>query len=511
MKGKVYLVGAGPGDPGLLTLKGKACIEEADVVIYDHLANPSFLQYAKEGSEIFYAGKEGGSHTLTQDQIQDLIVQHAKQGKTVTRLKGGDPFIFGRGGEEGLFLRDHGIEFEIVPGVTAASAVPAYAGIPVTHRGVASSVAFVTGHEDPAKPESAIRWDKLAGGVDTLVFFMGMKNLPEIVKNLTEQGRPRTTPVAVIQWGTTPRQRTLTGTLGDIQERVAASGLKPPAVIVVGEVVSLREGLNWFEKRPLLGRRVIVTRSRDQASEFVALLEKYGAEAIEFPTIQTVPAENYGELDRCIGEIESYHWLIFTSVNGVRYFMDRLDKAGRDVRDLKGIRICAIGPKTAEAVRRLGVRVDYQPGEFRAEGIIDGFPEKNLTGKRVLLPRADGAREILPEELSKMGAVVDAVVAYRTVKPAGRKEEILGLLKEKQVDVIAFTSSSTVKNFVDMFEESERNGLFNGVAVASIGPVTGETAREHGLTPKIQAESFTIEGLADAIVRHFHPSENGAG
>jgi uroporphyrinogen III methyltransferase/synthase len=508
MSGKVYLVGAGPGDPGLLTLKGKGCIEEADVVVYDHLANPALLQYARKEAEIIYAGKTGGCHTLSQEEIQDLIVNRARKGKIVARLKGGDPFIFGRGGEEALTLKEAGIEFEVVPGVSAASAVPAYAGIPITHRGLASSVAFVTGHEDPDKPESAIRWDKLATGGDTLVFFMGMKNLSDIVQNLIRNGRAKETPVAVVEWGTTPRQRTATGTLENIQETVKESDIQPPSVIVVGDVVGLREKLKWFEDRPLLGRRIIVTRSRDQASEFVRLLEKQGAEAIEFPTIQTVPPDNFDELDGCMERLDRYDWLIFTSVNGVHYFMDRLTENGRDVRDLKGLKICAIGPKTADAVRTFHLKVDYVPKEFLAESILEGFPETDLNGKRILIPRAAEAREVLPDELTRRGAAVDVAETYRTIQPTGRKEEVLSLLKEGRIDAIAFTSSSTVKNFFGMFDNGERNGLLNGVAVASIGPITAETAREFGLTPTIQAKSYTIEGLTEAIVDYFRPAES---
>ncbi|MFH1489915.1 MAG: uroporphyrinogen-III C-methyltransferase, partial [Pseudomonadota bacterium] len=420
-KGKVVLVGSGPGDPGLLTLKAKACIERADVVIYDYLANPSFLAYAKESAELIYVGKKGGSHTMSQEDINRLIIEKARGGVHVVRLKGGDPFIFGRGGEEAEELVRAGIPFEIVPGITSAIAVPAYGGIPLTHRDFTSTVAFVTGHEDPTKGKSDIAWDKISTGVGTLVFLMGIGNLAGIADNLMANGRPPGTPVAVIQRGTTPEQRTLVGTLGDIGEKALQSGIKPPGIIVVGEIVRLRETLNWFEGMPLFGRRIVVTRAREQSSGFLARLAELGAECIEFPTIETVPPEDWEPLDEAIRSLENYHWLLFTSVNGVKAFFRRLDFLGRDVRDLKGLKLGAIGPRTAEALREKGLRPDLVPDEYRAEAVVSAFKRESAGGLRILLPRAAQAREVLPEELAKMGASVDVVAAYRTVKPKSER------------------------------------------------------------------------------------------
>jgi len=504
-KGKVYLVGSGPGDPGLLTLKAKECIEKADVVVYDYLANRVFLEYARKGAELIYVGKEGGRHTMSQDNINSLIVSKARQGLNVVRLKGGDPFIFGRGGEEALELVKAGISFEVVPGVTSAIAVPAYAGIPLTHRDFTATVAFITGHEDPAKETSGIAWDKLATGIGTLVFLMGVGNLAKIAASLMEHGRSPDTPVAVIRAGTVPGQRTITGSLGNIADKAKKENIKPPAIIVVGDVVSLRKELNWFEQRPLFGKRIVVTRARDQASDFMALLADLGAECVEFPTIEVIPPLSWKELDRAIGSVESYQWLVFTSVNGVKYFFDRLEDSGQDVRNLKGIRIAAIGPKTADAVRRKGVKPDLVPEEYRAEAVVDAFRKHRVEGLRILLPRAAEAREVLPQELEMMGATVEVVEAYRTVKPEGDKDEIRAMLGKGDIHMVTFTSSSTVNNFMEMFEGESEQLLkwMKKVTVACIGPVTAKTAEQRGLSVRITPPDYTIEALAKAIVDYF--------
>ncbi|MEE9610229.1 MAG: uroporphyrinogen-III C-methyltransferase, partial [Desulfatiglandales bacterium] len=400
-KGKVYLVGAGPGDPGLLTIKAKECIAQADVVIYDYLANQAFLNYADAEAELIYVGKKGGSHTMSQHDINALIVEKASSGLNVVRLKGGDPFIFGRGGEEAEELVESGVSFEVVPGVTSAIAVPAYAGIPLTHRDYTSTVAFITGHEDPTKEKSDIEWDKLSTAVGTLVFLMGVGNLPRIAESLMEHGRPPETPVAVIYRGTVPEQQTIVGTLQDIAERAQREKIKSPAIIVVGDIVNLRKELNWFENRPLFGRRVVVTRAREQASGFLATLSELGAECIEFPTIEIIPPSSWKHLDKAIHSLESYQWLLFTSVNGVKYFFQRLEALGKDVRDLKGIKIGAIGPKTAQAIHEKGIRLDLVPDEYRAEAVVEAFKKLETKAFRVLLPRAAQAREILPQELEK--------------------------------------------------------------------------------------------------------------
>jgi uroporphyrinogen III methyltransferase/synthase len=504
-KGKVYLVGSGPGDPGLLTLKAKACIEKADVVIYDYLANAVFLDYAKKDAERIYVGKEGGRHTMGQNEINRLIVEKAREGLEVVRLKGGDPFIFGRGGEEAQELVKAGIPFEVIPGVTSAIAVPAYAGIPLTHRDFTATVAFVTGHEDPTKEESNIAWEKISTGIGTLVFLMGVGNLSKIAASLMEHGRSSDTPVAVIRAGTVPEQRTVTGTLGTIADIAQGAKLRPPAVIVVGDVVSLRKDLNWFEQKPLFGKRIVVTRTREQASDFVALLSELGAECVEFPTIEVIPPPSWKELDRAIKNLETYQWLVFTSVNGVRHFFDRLEHAGLDARTLKGVRVAAIGPKTADAIRAKGVNPDLVPQEYRAEAVVEAFGKQGVKGVRILLPRAADAREVLPQELEKMGARVEVVEAYRTVKPQGRKDEIKAMLEKGDIHMVTFTSSSTVSNFMDMFQEESDQLLkwMKTVTVACIGPVTAKTAQDRGLSARITPSDYTIEALAKAIVDYF--------
>jgi uroporphyrinogen III methyltransferase/synthase len=504
-KGKVYLVGAGPGDPGLLTLKGKACLSRADVIIYDNLANRSFLSYAHEGCQRIYVGKRGGCHTVSQKEINRLIVEGAKRGQQIVRLKGGDPFIFGRGGEEAQELVRAGVDFEVVPGVTSAIAVPAYAGIPLTHRDYTASVAFITGHEDPTKEQSNIAWDKLATGAGTLVFLMGVGNLDKIASNLMENGRSPQTPVAVIRQGTVPDQKTIVSTLDAIGHAAARVGLKPPAIIVVGEVVHLREELNWFEKRPLFGKRIVVTRARAQASGFLEKLSLLGAECLEFPTIEVVPPESWGPLDQAIGSLDNYQWVLFTSVNGVLFFLKRLERLGKDVRDLKGLKIGAIGPKTAGAWTRMGIKPDLVPSEYRAEAVVEALKAWDIAGTRILLPRADKAREVLPDELKGMGAEVHVVSAYRTVRPGHDTERVRKMIERGAVDMVTFTSSSTVTNFLAMFEPVQ-NGFMERmaqVAVSCIGPVTAETAKQKGLKVALVAPEYTIESLTESIVAYF--------
>jgi len=504
-EGTVYLVGAGPGDPGLLTLKAKECIEKANVIVYDYLANQAFLDYADGKADLIYVGKKGGCHTMSQDDINRLIVDKARKGLTVVRLKGGDPFIFGRGGEEAQELVNAGVSFEIIPGVTSAIAAPAYAGIPLTHRGYTSTVAFITGHEDPSKEKSDIAWDKIATGAGTLVFLMGVRNLPQIAKTLMEHGRSSKTPVAIIQRGTVTEQKTIVGILQDIAEKAREEKIEPPGIIVVGDIVNLRKELIWFEKRPLFGRRIVVTRAREQASSFLAGLSQLGAECMEFPTIEIIPPESWGDLDKTIHSLESYQWLLFTSVNGVKHFFQRLETLEKDVRDLKGIKIGAIGPKTAEAIHKKGIRPDMVPDEYRAEAVIEAFKKLETEAFKILLPRAAKAREILPQELEKMGAEVDVVEAYRTVKADGDKGTIKEMLERGEIDMITFTSSSTVRNFVEMFEPdgNQLKGWMQKVAVACIGPITARTAEEKGLSVSLIPAEYTIEALTNAIVQYF--------
>jgi uroporphyrinogen III methyltransferase/synthase len=500
---KVYLVGAGPGDPGLITVKGRECIASADVIVYDYLAAPSLLQHASRNAELIYVGKKGGDHTLPQDEINALLVAKARENKLVTRLKGGDPFVFGRGGEEAEVLAEAGIPFEIVPGVTSAVAAPAYAGIPLSHRKLTATIGFVTGHEDPSKEESGIDWAALASGIGTLVFLMGVKNLPHIVSELTRHGRPPETPVALVRWGTTPEQVTVSGTLADIVARVKQAGLKAPAIIVVGAVVGLRERLKWFENRPLLAKRIAVTRSRDQASDLVKALSDLGAACLEFPTIQAVAPDDYRPLDRAIAELSTFDWVVFTSVNGVSWFFQRLFAAGKDVRSLGHLRTAAIGPATAERLKSFGLSSDLVPENFRAEAIIAAFRKEAIHGRTILLPRAQNARQILPEELTTMGATVREVAAYKTRQASADAEALVERLEEKSIDLLTFTSSSTVKNFKALLPAGRFADLAAAVPAACIGPVTADTARQLGFDVRVEAQTYTIPGLVEAILGYY--------
>jgi uroporphyrinogen III methyltransferase/synthase len=522
MKGKVYLVGAGPGDIGLLTVKGLRCLQKAEVVIYDFHLNAQVLNYINHDAEFIYAGKRGGHHSMTQDEINKVLVNKAKGGKIICRLKGGDPFVFGRGGEEAEILSKEDIEFEVVPGVSSSIAAPAYAGIPLTHRLYSSSFAVLPGYEDVTKKESSLDWPKLATGVGTLVFLMAVKNIEMVTQKLIEHGRAPDTPVAVIRWGTRPDQTTIVGTLKDISEIIKAKDIKPPAVMVVGDVVRLRESLKWYEKKPMFGHRILVTREHAEGFE---KLEELGAEIIEFPTIEIVPPESYEELDRSIDKIESYHWLIFTSRNGVKYFLKRFFEKDRDIRDLKGIKICAIGIKTDEEIRKYGLKVDLVPDEFRAEGLIEAFikvcskqkiPPFNppltkggieggisselLKGKRFLFPRAEVAREIFPEKVRELGGEIDVPVTYRTIKPESHGKRLRRFLKEGRISIATFTSASTFNNFLEMVGE-DADSLLRDVAIAAIGPITAKAIEKAGLKVAILPKVSTIEAMVDEIIK----------
>jgi len=500
---KVYLIGAGPGDPGLMTVKGLACLQEADVVIYDYLANERLLNATKDGAEKIYVGKKGGDHTLPQEKINSLIVAKAKEGKVIVRLKGGDPFIFGRGGEEAEELAEAGIPFEVVPGITSAIAAPAYAGIPLTHRAYTSTVAFITGHEDPTKEDSQIAWDKIATGIGTLVFLMGVGNLSRIASELMKNGRSPQTPVALIRWGTLPEQETYLGTLATIGKVAETRKVKPPVVILVGEVAGLRDKLNWFETLPLFGRKILVTRFREQASDLSERLRKLGGIPVEFPTIEILPPDSFDDLDHGIARLGEYDWIIFTSVNGVRFFLERLMNLGKDIRDLKGPRIAAIGPKTAEELEILRVKVSFIPKEYRAETIYEGLRKEDLRGKRILIPRAKMARDVLPVELRNAGAQVDVAEVYRTLRPDSGTEKVREMLAKNQIAAVTFTSSSTVTNFVELLGKENASMLMRETVVASIGPVTAETARSFGMETKIIPTEYTISSLAEALAAYF--------
>ncbi len=512
-KGIVYLVGAGPGDIGLFTIKGMRCLQRAEVVIYDFHLNAQILNYIKHDAEFIYAGKRGGHHTMTQDEINAAILEKAKEGKVVCRLKGGDPFVFGRGGEEAQVLAKEGILFEVVPGVSSSIAAPAYAGIPLTHRQYSSSFAVIPGYEDTTKEESSIDWAKLATGVGTLVFLMAVKNIDLLTKKLIENGRSPDTPVAVVRWGTRPDQKTLVSTLKDIAKLVREKDIRPPAVTIVGDVVNLRSELNWYEEKPMFGHRILVTREHSEGFE---ALEELGAEIIQFSTIEILPPENWDELDRAIDTIEGYDWLIFTSSNGVRYFFSRLFEKGRDIRDLKGLKICAIGTKTAASIEQFGIKVDLVPESFNAEGLIESFitaagskdnnrnfadqqpPSTLLQGMKFLLPRAEVAREIFPDKVRAMGGVIDVPVTYRAVKPDMHGKRLRRFLKEGRVTVATFTSAATFNNFREMQGE-EADELLKGVAIAAIGPVTAQAIEKAGLTVQIMPGEATIEAMVEEI------------
>jgi uroporphyrinogen III methyltransferase/synthase len=504
VSGRVYLVGAGPGEPGLMTMKGVECLRRADVLVYDRLISPALLDYAPAQAERIYVGKVSGDHAMPQSEINHLLIQKAREGKTVVRLKGGDPFVFGRGGEEALALVTAGISLEIVPGVSSAIAAPACAGIPVTHRGLSSSFAVFTGHRERSTPFSTLA-SPLA---DTLIFLMGVENLQDIVRSLLEAGCSVETPAALVRWGTTPRQETVVGTLSDILER--SRELEPPAVLVVGQVVTLREQVGWFEKRPLFGKRILVTRAQEQAGELVSLLAEQGAEPIEFPVIQLAPVQDTAQLDEAL--TRRYDWVIFTSVNGVRAVWERLQAAERDARALSGTRLCAIGPATAQALATHGVRADFVPTEYVAQAILAGIGD--VSGQRILLPRADIARQTLADGLRRKGAVVDEVAAYRTViadDQAFHSHAIRNMLVDDQIDAITFTSSSTVRGLVNALGTDvgihpllEREIPKSKVPViACIGPVTAQTARELGLSVDVVAPDHTLEGLVAALVSYY--------
>lgn len=500
-QGKVYLIGAGPGDPGLLGLKAKECLETADAVVYDRLADPRILAYARKDAEMVYVGKASANHTMHQPDINKLLVKLAAEGKKVARLKGGDPFVFGRGGEEAIELLEAGLPFEFVPGVTSAIAVAEYAGIPVTHRHVATSFAVITGHEDPTKGASTINWQGLATSVDTLVFLMGVENIERISSQLIANGRSADCPAAIIRWGTRPEQRTLVTTLGQAAADVKKHNLKPPAIFLVGEVVKLRSQLQWFDNKPLFGKTVVVTRARAQASELTKKLEEQGARVLEVPAIKIVPPTDYAPLQQAIAELDSYKWLVFTSANGVEYFFEQLKAAGKDSRSLYNVKIAAIGSATAKALTAYGITADLIPSAYKAEELADALKEQITAGDRILLARAKVAREVLPESLRAIGADVNVVTAYETVADCENKTDLIEALESGEADMVTFTSSSTVTNLLKVL--GDKKSLLEKVQLAVIGPVTADTCKKHGLVPTIAAEEYTIDGLMSAIEAYY--------
>ena len=498
--GRVFLVGAGPGDPELLTIRGRRYLEEADVVFYDRLVDRRLLGHAPKDAELVHVGKRPGGPRDWQAEINALLIDRARHGKRVVRLKGGDPFIFGRGGEEVAALAEAGIPFEVVPGITSAIAAPTYAGIPLTHRGVSSSATIVAGSKSPDSAESAVDWDLLAKSEGTLSLLMGWENLPSIAKALIDGGRGEDTPAAVIQWGTWSNQKTVIGTLDSIAESAQQAGLSNPVVVVVGEVVNLRQVSRWFDNRPLFGKRVLVTRSRTQSADLVELFERVGAEPVEVPTIEIQPAEDFSEVDAELARLPKYDWVVLTSTNTVEQLFERLDTLGRDARLLHGSRVAAIGTATAASLRERGIVADLVSRESVSQSLIDDLGDWGVKGQRILLPGAEVRPERLRRGLEGLGAVVREVTTYRTVMPSGAGDRLREALRVG-VDVVTFTSSSTVTNLMSLMDgDATRLG---GADIACIGPVTAETARKAGLDVAIVAEESTAGGLVNAIVAHY--------
>ena len=498
--GTVRLVGAGPGDPELITVKGLRLIQSADAIVYDRLVDKRLLRHARSDAELIDVGKIPGKRINRQEDINTLLVELGKAGKQVVRLKGGDPFVFGRGGEEAEALAEAGVPFEIVPGITSAIAAPAYAGIPITHRKVASSFTVVTGSEDPTKPDTSVDWETLAKSSDTLAILMGQSNLRVIADALIRYGRAPETPVALVQWGTEPYQRTLVGTLEDIADKAVAAGIGAPAVTVVGDVVRLRETIQWLDNRPLFGKRVLVTRTRTQASALSDRLTQLGAQPIELPTIEIQPLDDYAELDRALNIASGYDWLVFSSANAVDIVFDRMRALGLDARTLHGARIASIGPATRRRLRERGVIADFMPSSFVAESVVAELAEQGVEGKRVLLPQAEIARDVLRQGLAELGAVVDAISVYRTVTPPNTTERLQDILTEG-MDIATFTSSSTVTNLVNLLDGN--TSALKDATIACIGPITAKRALELGLKVDIVAAEHTIAGLIEAVEAHF--------
>lgn len=498
-KGIVYLVGAGPGDPGLITVKGLSLIQSAEVIVHDRLVDRRLLKHVSPTAELIDVGKIPGRRDNRQSDINALLVDLGNKGKRVVRLKGGDPFVFGRGSEEAGELRQAGIPFEIVPGITSSISAPAYAGIPVTHRGLSSHFTVVTGNEDPDKPESVIQWDKLAQIGGTLVVLMGWENLPGIVEKLLAAGRKPSTPVAMVQWGTEPHQKAVTATLETIVRVAKESDLGSPVVTIIGEVASLRDGLAWYDNRPLFGKRILVTRTRTQAGALSDLLVQRGAAAVELPTIEIQPLNDYPELDIALSELSKFDWAIFASTNAVDVVFQRLELAGMDARAFGTVKLGAIGPATAGALRRRGLNPDFVPESFVSEAVVSGLKDLGMAGMKVLLPHGDIARDTLTNGLTNLGAVVSRALAYRTVTPDDSENLAKEILAEG-VDVATFSSSSTVTNLCKLIGNVDK---LSKITIACIGPITAATAREMGLKVDIVSEEHTIPGMVEAIEEYF--------
>ena len=495
----VYLVGAGPGDPKLITVRGRELLGQADVVVYDHLVAPRLLTWCKPTAKRIYVGKQAGFHALKQENINALLVRQARAGRVVVRLKGGDPLLFGRGGEEALALAKAKISYEIVPGVTSAIAVPAYAGIPVTHRQMSSSVAIITGHEDPTKSDSALQWEKLATACDTLVCLMGVSGLAGIVEQLVRHGRKATTPCALIQWGTWPKQRTVTGTLQTIARVSRRAKIQPPAVLIVGDVVSLRKRMNWFEARPLFGVRVLVTRASEKAQALADALESLGAQVEQLPAIQLAPVPTNGAFKDAVRRLSETDWVFFTSPEGIGWFTRMLKACRKDVRTLSGCHIGAIGAKTAAAIEGAGLHVDFVPRQYSQEGLVSDLPARALAGKRALIFSAEDTRDVLQEGLRRRGMSVAKIPIYRTVMPRGMLRNVKAVFATP-VSVVTVTSASCVDHLLCALKAAGKAPLFRTLKFASIGPVTSQAVRDRGGRVAVEAATSTIEGLIAALV-----------
>jgi uroporphyrinogen III methyltransferase / synthase len=502
----VYLIGAGPGDPGLITVRGLKCLESADVVLFDHLISPRLLRHARKGAELIDVGG-AAPQPLEQEAICYLLAEKAREGKSVARLKWGDPFVFDRGGAEALFLHEQGVRFEVVPGVPAGIAVPSYAGIPITYPGGGDTLTFVRGHEDEGKARASVDWTSLAQLDGTIVCYAGAERLPAILNSLLSHGRPAEDAAAVIYGGTLPTQETHLGSIAELLRLARESTDRRPAILVVGRVAALREHLRWFDARPLFGRRILVTRPREQAAELVDLLEAVGAEAIEAPMIHILPPADYAPLDEACARAGTFDWIVFSSVNAVDAFMERLLGTPQDVRALGGVKLCVVGRATAERLRSYNLKVDLVPAEYRAEAVVGALSETvGIPSLKVLLPRADIGREVVADELRKLGADVTEVVAYRTVVAGAEREgepDIYRMLLDRRIDVVTFTSASAVRNFVRVVGAEPAADLLRTTIVASIGPVTAEAAARCNIQTTIQPTQYTISALVDAIVEHF--------
>jgi uroporphyrinogen III methyltransferase/synthase len=496
--GMCYLVGCGPGDLGLVTLRARECIEQADFIAYDYLVNREVLAWAKPDAEIVYVGKQADQHTLPQDQINQLLIRKVQEGKTVARLKGGDPMVFGRGGEEAEELAEAGCPFEIVPGISSAIAAATYAGIPVTHRAFNTQLTIFTGHEDPTKEKSTLDYAGIAAAEGTKVMLMGVQRIDEIMQEFLSHGAAETTPVALVRWATTGRQQVLTGTIGTIAEIVRAEGFKPPAVCIIGGTVSLRDKLRWFDSRPLFGRRIVVTRTRDQAGDLTRRLRSLGADVIEIPTIRIEPPENLMLFGECVEDAHKYDWIIFSSPNGAAAFFDLFFKIYLDARAIGGCRIAAIGPGTEKKIREYRLSVDFVPERSVAEAFVTEFAAQfgSVENQTFLWVRGAEARPVIAEELSKGGAIVDQGIAYRTLPETRDLTGAQARFREEGADVITFASSSAVENFLKL-----RLPIPSGCKIASIGPITSQSCRDHGLKVDAEADPHTIPGLVAAIQR----------